>query len=407
VKDHSRAGWREVTLGEVCEFSRGLTYKKGDEVESEGTPVLRANNVDLTTGELDLSEIRYINSSIAVPDSKRVKPGSLLICTASGSKKHLGKTALIEEDFGYAFGGFMGLLIPTDFILPRFLQWLLRSDAYWQFIDALSDGANINNLKFKQLAEFQVPLPPLEEQRRIVAVLDEAFEGLARARAHAEANLQNAQELFESHLVELFTHPDPSWKRAQLGEYCEKITVGHVGPMANRYVSEGTPFLRSQNVRPFRIDLTDVKYIDEGFTKELGKSELKPGDVAIVRTGYPGTCAVIPDELKLANCADLVIARTGPKLNPHFLALLLNSAYGKALVAGASVGAAQKHFNVGAAKKAMFPFPPLSEQERLVAQADEISSACVGLGGLAASKLTDIDDLKKSVLQKAFSGELT
>ena len=407
MKELTAEKWETLPLGELCEFRRGLTYKKGDEVETGGTPVLRANNVDLAKGELDLEEIRYIDPAIEVPKPKKVVAGSLLICTASGSKKHLGKTALIEDKMDFAFGGFMGLLVPRPTILPRYLQWLLRSDVYWSFIDGLSDGANINNLKFKQLAEFLVPLPPLEEQKRIVAVLDTAFEGLARARAHAEANLQNARELFESQLSDLFTHPDPSWNRAPLSEYCEKVTVGHVGPMAKRYVSSGTPFLRSQNVRPFKIDLTDVKYIDADFTNELGKSELRPGDVAIVRTGYPGTCAVIPDDLPLANCADLVIARTGPRLSPHFLALLLNSTYGKELVAGAAVGAAQKHFNVGAAKKAVFPFPPLEEQERLVLQANKISASCDKLVRIAEYKIQDLEDLRQSLLQKAFAGELT
>ena len=257
------------------------------------------------------------------------------------------------------------------------------------------------------IKNIRIPLPPLEEQRRIVAVLDEAFEGLDRARVHAQANLQDSRELFESYLTDLFTHPDPSWETTQLSRFCEKITVGHVGPMAKRYTASGTPFLRSQNVRPFEIDLTDVKYIDDAFMNELKKSKLRPGDVAIVRTGYPGTCAVIPDDLEVANCADLVIARTGSKLNPHFLALLLNSSYGKKLVAGAAVGAAQKHFNVGAAKRAVFPFPPLETQERLVEQARDLRAATLDLEMIASAKSANLDNLRQSFLQRAFSGELT
>ena len=310
---------------------------------------------------------------------------------------HTQVVKYVDFDFVVGADG-VKVLKPKDFIDPRFLYYFVMAHR----VPSLGYARHYRHLK-----DQAIKYPPLEEQQRIVAVLDEAFEGLARARAHAEANLQNARELFESHLVELFTHPDSSWQQAQLNDYCERITVGHVGPMAKRYVSSGTPFLRSQNVRPFKIDLTDVKYIDEEFTRELGKSELRPGDVAIVRTGYPGTCAVIPEDLELANCADLVISRTGPKLNPHFLALLLNSTYGKNLVAGASVGAAQKHFNVGAAKRAVFPFPPLLEQERLVEQADQISTACNSLAAIAEEKLQDLDDLRQSLLQKAFAGELT
>ena len=283
-----------------------------------------------------------------------------------------------------------------------FLKYTLGNLNLPELARGVKPGINRNNVY-----TLSIPLPPLEEQRRIVAVLDEAFEGLDRARAHAEANIQNARELFESYLTELFTHPDQSWETTQLSRFCEKITVGHVGPMAKRYTTSGTPFLRSQNVRPFEIDLTDVKYIDDGFMNELKKSELRPGDVAIVRTGYPGTCAVIPDDLKVANCADLVIARTGSKLNPHFLALLLNSSYGKNLVAGAAVGAAQKHFNVGAAKRAIFPFPALETQERLVEQASDLRAATLDLEMIASAKSENLDELRQSLLQRAFAGELT
>jgi len=296
-------------------------------------------------------------------------------------------------------------LVPGEQLDTNFLYFFLFANR--EKLNGLGTGATFKELSTAALKSFPIPLPPLEEQRRIVAILDEAFEGLDRARAHAEANLQNARELFEGYLQELFTHPDPEWKMCPLKEYCEQITVGHVGPMADRYADSGTVFLRSQNIKPFRIDLTGVKYIDEEFTNELKKSELVPGDVAIVRTGYPGTCAVIPDDLPIANCADLVIARTGPNLDPHFLAVLLNSTFGKRLVAGASVGAAQKHFNVSAAKRAVFPFPPIDTQRHLVEQAREIEATTSLLLEKFETKLTSLGDLRQSLLQKAFTGELT
>lgn len=229
-----KAGWIKKPLGEVCEFRRGLTYAKSDEVDSGGTAVLRAMNIDLDTGELDLNDIRYIASSVAVPQSKMVEPGTLLICTASGSKKHLGKTALVDQPMEYAFGGFMGLLVPSRSILPKYLRWIMRSDAYWEFIDQLSSGTNINNLKFSQLSAFRIPLPPLEEQQRIVAVLDEAFEGLARARAHAEANLQNARKLFESIKADELAYSGSDREEVVLSDVAD-ITSGLVDPREEAY----------------------------------------------------------------------------------------------------------------------------------------------------------------------------
>src|SRR5690606_26261388 len=173
---------------------------KKDEVDLSDNIVLRSNNVDLIKNELDFTELKYINPAIEVQESKKVKKGSLLICTANGSKSHLGKVALIDDDYNYAFGGFMGQVTPKEKLDSKFLFYLMTSDNYKKFINELSDGANINNLKFSDLGQFEIPLPPLPEQQRIVSILDQAFAAIAKAKANAEQNLKNAQELFESYL---------------------------------------------------------------------------------------------------------------------------------------------------------------------------------------------------------------
>lgn len=155
------------------------------------------------------------------------------------------------------------------------------------------------------------------------------------------------------------------WPVFRLEELCERITVGWVGPMASEYVHDGVPFLRSQNIQPFQIDARDLKFIPESFHRRIRKSELREGDVAVVRTGYPGTAAVIPSWLESANCADLVIIRPGEKLNSVFLAALFNSTWGKASVEGRLVGSAQQHFNIGAAKRMELQLPPLASQLKI------------------------------------------
>jgi len=134
--------------------------------------------------------------------------------------------------------------------------------------------------------------------------------------------------------------------------------------MASLYQLTGIPFLRSQNVTPHAIDLTDVKYIGEDFHQRLAKSELRPGDVVTVRTGKPGITAVMPDKLPVANCSDLVITRTGPDLDAHWLSYYMNSA-AEGYISAQLVGAVQQHFNVGAAKKLVLHLPPLAEQRAI------------------------------------------
>ena len=135
--------------------------------------------------------------------------------------------------------------------------------------------------------------------------------------------------------------------------------------MADRYVPEGVPFLRSQNIAPFQLEVDDIKYIPRDFHERLRKSALRPGDVAVVRTGYPGTACVIPRTFPELNCADLVVITPSNELNPYYLAAVFNSAWGIASVAGKLVGVAQQHFNVGAAKELELNLPPRQVQDRI------------------------------------------
>jgi type I restriction enzyme S subunit len=288
-------------------------------------------------------------------------------------------------------------------VTDEWLIYYLNAADLTEFIS----GMTVPKLNQGRLREIPIPIPPLEEQKRIVAVLDQTFAALDRARALAEANLADAEELFDGWLTAVFHEHPPEWASSKLRDLCHQITVGFVGPMADRYSSEGTPFLRSQNVRPFRINLADVKFIDDGFRAELKKSELRPGDVAIVRTGYPGTAAVIPDDLPLANCADLVIARPKDELHPEFLAMFLNSSFGKKMVAEKSVGAAQKHFNVGAAKEVDFAYPTLEEQLAIVNQMKAMRSYSTRLYDQCQAKIDELQGLRQALLQQAFAGELT
>ncbi len=134
--------------------------------------------------------------------------------------------------------------------------------------------------------------------------------------------------------------------------------------MASEYVPEGIPFLRSQNVDYLRINTDDIKFITPEFHQRLRKSSLAPGDVVIVRTGKPGTCAVIPDWLPVSNCSDLVIVRCGKEIDARFLACFVNSVASHH-VAAHLVGAVQQHFNVGSARTMRLLLPDIDEQRAI------------------------------------------
>jgi type I restriction enzyme, S subunit len=154
------------------------------------------------------------------------------------------------------------------------------------------------------------------------------------------------------------------WRTVQLSQVASEVTVGFVGTMANEYIDSGIPFLRSLNIDKFKIDTADIKYISPDFHSRISKSRLRPGDVVIVRTGKPGTCAVIPDDLPESNCSDLVIVRCGSEILNRFLCYYVNSAASNHIAAHL-VGAVQQHFNVASAKAMKIPLPSMREQKAI------------------------------------------
>src|SRR5690554_4825475 len=237
VDEHNRT-WEIKKLGEVCQVQRGLTYSGKDTVDFSDQVVLRATNINLGARQLIFDELKYLRDDLKIKPIYALKKHSLLICFSSGSKSHLGKIALIEDDYpNFYFGGFIGQITPSDKIDSKYLFYYLSTEAYKVYISNLTDGVNINNLKINDLKSFEIPLPPLPEQQRIVAILDETFSAIDKAKANAEQNLKNAKELFESYLQGVFEKKGDGWEERKLGEvskinygYTEKASFDEVGP---------------------------------------------------------------------------------------------------------------------------------------------------------------------------------
>ncbi|GIX42872.1 MAG: hypothetical protein KatS3mg129_2605 [Leptospiraceae bacterium] len=172
-KEELANGWPMVKLGEVCELIRGITYSKEDEVEENGYPVLRANNISLD-GTLNLDEVKQISKKINLNENKKLKKDDIFICLASGSKEHIGKVAFINNDIDYYFGGFMGAIrVLNNYILkPKYLFLNLRNSRFNNYLRTQISGVNINNLNSKILFDFSIPLPPLEVQQHIVEKIE-------------------------------------------------------------------------------------------------------------------------------------------------------------------------------------------------------------------------------------------
>ncbi len=398
-------------LGDVCEFQRGLTYSKNDEVDFSKNVVLRSNNVDLKTNKLNFDELKYINENIVIPDNKKVKKGSLIICTANGSKSHLGKIALIDEEMNYAFGGFMGLISPKSEVLSEFLFYNLTSTFYKKFISELSDGANINNLKFSQLAEFEIPVPPLPEQQRIVAYLDQTFAKLNQAKANTLQNIQNAKELFETELREVFTNKGDGW---------EEKTIQEVTKVINGFAFSSKDFKPTNSIKSIKITNVGVKefveeadnYLPESFAETMTEVKVKEGNIVIALTRTIISAglkvAVVPASYDgaLVNQRVAAIIPNEKIINQRYLYNFLNTITVANYVLAHVNTLMQPNLSINDLKNLPVPLPNLKEQQSIVAKLDALKTQTQQLETLYQTKLNNIEELYSGILKRAFETKL-
>ena len=396
---HTR--WPLVRLGDVCEFERGLTYSKTDEVEFSTNVVLRANNVDLITNQLIFDELRYISDKVYVPPTKKIKKDSLIICTASGSKSHLGKVAYIDDDYNFAFGGFMGLLIPLKIIHPKYFFYMMISPEYKSFIDSLSNGSNINNLKYSDLQMFQLPLPPLAEQQRIVARLDAAFAAIAEASAAAESNLRNARALFDSYLDQVFSTRGAGWVERRLGDVALEFGRGkskHRPRNAPELFGGNYPFIQTGDVRNSSRFITEFTqtYNEKG----LRQSKLWPkGTICITIAANIAETAVLDFD---ACFPDSIIGLVVDPQKAHNSFVVHMLQHHKKYLQSLSKGSAQANINLGTFEDEWFYFPTINEQVQIDKQLTLVQLECESMNESYQQKIAALAELKQSLLAEVF-----
>jgi len=400
--------WKTYPLSELCEIrpAKGESKERLKETDSVSFVPMKDLPIDVKyLAAIQAKPLKKLYSGYTYFADNDVLLAKITPCFQNG-KLSIAKD--LTNGIGFGSSEFI-VFRPCEELDNEFLYYFLsRTTFREEGVAQMSGAVGHQRVPKDFIEEYPTPLPPLAEQKRIVSILDEAFSAIAKAKENAEKNLANARELFESYLNRVFTQQGPGWQEKKLVDVCHKVTVGHVGSMKERYVSEGVPMLRSQNIRPFNVTLKNVVFINDEFHAELKKSALEPGDLAIVRTGYPGTAAVVPDSLPKSNCSDLVIVKCDEdRANAHYLALFFNSEYGKRMVSGNLTGAAQKHFNVTAAKKVLIPFAPLEKQQTFVDECLAFRRKAERLETIYTQKLANLDELKQSLLQKAFTGQLT
>ena len=286
-----RKGWEYKKLGEVTSFFRGLTYSGKDEVDKSNNIVLRSNNIDLSTNSLNFDELKFISDSITIPQDKKLRKNSIFMCMSNGSKQHLGKVAFIEKEYPYAFGGFMGLIVPNeDKLVPKFTYYYFCSQKFKAYLSAIGNGANINNIKYIDIAKDSIPLPPKSTQLAIVSELDKINE-LIRLK---KEQLKDFDNLAQSLFYEMFGDPVENEKGWEVKKWKEVFNT-ILGKMLDKSKQinhlKQYKYLANMNVQWGYFDLKELRSMT--FTdEELAKYELRNNDLLICEGGDAGRCAI-------------------------------------------------------------------------------------------------------------------
>jgi type I restriction enzyme, S subunit len=372
-----KAGWETKPLGDVCTLQRGFDLPTQN--RKEGTfPLVSSSGV--------------IDAHIEGPVSS---PG--VVTGRSGS---IGNVFYIEEDFW----PLNTTLYVRDFWGndPRFVFHLLNSID----LKSYAGGTGVPTLNRNDVHQVLVKVPTdIKEQRRIVTLLDEAFADIATAKANAEKNLQNARELFESQLQAIFSGRGTNWEDKTLEQISTTFGRGKSRhrPRNDPALYGGKyPFVQTGDVRNAEHIITEFSqtYSEAG----LAQSKLWPkGTICITiaaniaETGILGFDACFPDSV-------IGVVPNPNEAEVGYVEYVLQSF--KARLQALGQGSAQANINMGTFENERFPFPKVEEQRRIVAKLDALSEESQRLESIYRQKLTALDDLKKSLLHQAFSGQL-
>ncbi|MFJ5536821.1 restriction endonuclease subunit S [Vreelandella titanicae] len=375
--------WKTRKLGDVISLEYGKPLPKDQRCSDKGYPAYGANGVK----------------------TRALKPYWNEPSIIVGRKGTAGAVNLVEGGFWPLDVTYYVTFDSSEYDL-KFLFYTLSSFNLPSFATGVKPGIN-RNLVYAIEQKF----PALAEQKRIVAILDEAFDGIDAAIANTEKNLANARELFESYLNSTFNDPNHEWNQTDIGALCERVTKGSSPKWQGiNYVDEpGILFVTSENVGENELLFNKTKYVEEKFNKKDFKSILKKGDVLtnIVGASIGRTAVFDRDDLANINQAVCLMRCDPERLFNYYLAYLLNSPFFKSVLHENEIDNARANLSLGFFKNLRIPVPPIDKQVCIVSKIDERREKVQLLESVYQQKLIALKELKQSLLQKAFSGELT
>ncbi len=399
-------GWQTKKLGAVCEVMNGGTPKTGVPEYWDGsnlwiTPVEMGRRLIPYVGDTErkITDLGLRNSS-----AQMLPPNSVIL----SSRAPIGHLVINTEPMA-TNQGCKGL-IPGGQLHHKFLYYYLSSIV--DLLNSLGAGATFKELSGGKLKEVTIPVPSLPEQQRIVGLLDEAFEGIATAKANAEKNLLNARALFESHLQSVFSQRGPGWVEKPLSELCN---IKHGFAFKSEFfTSEGDYVL-----------LTPGNFFESGGYRDRGEKQkyyigeiprdyvLNEGDLLVAMTeqaaGLLGCPILIPESDKFLHNQrlGLVTKKPGVPWTNEFFFYVFNTQAVRKEIHDSASGVKVRHTSPTKIGEVMVSFSTsLPEQRAIVSTLENLREETQRLATLYERKLAALEALKKSLLHQAFTGQL-
>lgn len=405
--------WVSKRLSEVTsKIGSGATPLGGEAAyKQHGIALIRSLNVH--DGEFRLKDLAFLDQVQASRLDNVVVESDDILLNITGAS--VARCCLVPEVILPArVNQHVAIVRPLqNFLLPKFLQYMLVSrDCKDRLLHTgESAGSTRQALTKAQLQDFVVRFPEsINEQRRIVTLLDEAFADIATAKANAEKNLQNAEALFQSQLTTLFNRPAKNAARTTIGQATGGVFTGPFGSLLHKqdYVENGIPLVNPAHISQNGIEPDQRKTVSNETAQRLANYIMRAGDIVIGRRGEMGRCALITavEDGWLCGTGSFFI-KPSPRCDAGYLVHLLRSDQCKKQLEKIAGGAVMPNLSNTDLSNFALELPPVEDQKQIVKQIELAKQEVENLKSIYRQKLTVLDDLKKSLLHQAFSGQLS
>ncbi|WP_282071362.1 restriction endonuclease subunit S [Polaribacter atrinae] len=415
--------WVETEVGDISEIIRGITYNKLQAKpfkENDDYLVLRGGNIQDGKITTETKDVVYVESNL-VKDVQQIKKGDVVIVGSTGSKRLIGKAGIAKEDFKeISFGAFLMLIRPSKLIEASLFDYYFISDNYRNVIRDLAGGVNINNIRREYITNLKFPLPPLAEQQRIVAKLDELFGHLDSLKTRLNNIPQILKNFRQAVLTQAVTGKlTEEWRVGkELGEWkvelakdcCEKVQSGGT-PKGSNFAESGIPFFKVYNIVDQKISFD---YRPQFVSEEIQNSQCKksicfPNDVLMNIVGPPlNKVAIVPEEFPECNINQAItLFRVKEYLNNKYLYYFLREGTPVNSLVNETRGVVgQVNISLTQCRETQISIPPKEEQTEIVKRVEHLFAKADKIEVQYQSLKTKIDSLPQAILAKAFKGEL-